>query len=205
MRPQITHPQESSLLALAEKLPDHIAVTIDAIAQLHSSHHRSASRLHRILERLTARAGRPMFIVGLIVLVTVWIALNTSLVLVGRVPFDEPPFFWMQGVISLTGLLIAVAILTTQRREDQLAAQREQLTLQLAILSDQKAAKIIELLEHLRRDHPDIVDRLDAEAVAMSVPVDPNVILKAIADTEDSGAPIFDEPETSPEPLSDKQ
>ena len=39
------------------------------------------------------------------------------------------------------------------KREDELATRREQLTLQLAILSEQKAAKIISLLEELRQDY----------------------------------------------------
>jgi uncharacterized membrane protein len=42
------------------------------------------------------------------------------------------------------------------------------MTLELAMLGDQKTAKIIALLEELRRDHPEIVDRVDREAAEMS-------------------------------------
>jgi hypothetical protein len=38
------------------------------------------------------------------------------------------------------------------------------------MLSEQKAAKIISLLEELREDHPEIRDRVDKEAAAMSSP-----------------------------------
>ena len=44
-------------------------------------------------------------------------------------------------------------ILATQRRENQLAQLREQLNLELAILSEQKTAKVIQLLEESRRDN----------------------------------------------------
>ena len=56
----------------------------------------------------------------------------------------------------------------------------EHLTLELAILSEQKTAKIISLLEELRVDHPDIHDRIDDEAAAMSAPTDPRSVLETI-------------------------
>jgi uncharacterized membrane protein len=61
-----------------------------------------------------------------------------------------------------------------------LASHHEQLTLELAILSEQKSAKIIALLEELRQDHPEIRNRVDKEAAAMSAPADPHSVLEAI-------------------------
>jgi hypothetical protein len=40
----------------------------------------------------------------------------------------------------------ATMILMTQRRDDEMAMRRDQMTLELAILSEQKSAKIIALL-----------------------------------------------------------
>jgi uncharacterized membrane protein len=109
-----------------------------------------------------------------------WIGLNTILLSIGRRPLDEPPFFWMQGAVSLAALYMTVLILATQRRENELASHHEHLTLELAILSEQKTAKIISLLEELRQDHPDIHDRIDDEAAAMSEPADPQSVLETI-------------------------
>jgi len=153
---------------------------VQAIARLHAAHRARATPLQRIVDRATARAGRPSFVALLTVLVVAWIALNYAMVAIGRTPLDEPPFFWLQGVVALTALYMTVLILTTQRREDELTAHREQLTLELAILSDQKSAKIIALLEELRRDHPHIHDRDDAEAEALATPADPDAVLEAI-------------------------
>ncbi len=80
---------------------------------------------------------------------------------------------------------VTVLILTTQRREDQLAGYREQLTLELAILSEQKSAKIIALLEEMRRDSPTLRNRVDEEAAAMAIAADPQAVLDAIKDSED--------------------
>ena len=127
-------------------LPAHIEETIRSIAQLHAEHHRNATSLQRLVDRLTAFVGRPRFIGILSVCVIVWIGGNLAADFVGRTPFDPPPFAWFDGIVSLGALYIALLILTTQRRQDQLAQHREQLTLELAIVSEQKAAKIIELL-----------------------------------------------------------
>lgn len=105
-----------------------------------------------------------------------WIALNLGLTAVGRQPVDEPRFFWLQGAVALTALYMTVFILTTQRREDKLAGLGDQLTLELSILADQKSAKIIGLLEELRRDAPNISDRADEDADALSRAADPNVV-----------------------------
>jgi uncharacterized membrane protein len=86
----------------------------------------------------------------------------------------------MQGAVALSALYMTVFILATQRREDELANRHEQLTLELAMLSEQKAAKIISLLEQLRQDHPEIQDRIDKEADAMSSPADSRSILEAL-------------------------
>ena len=51
--------------------------------------------------------------------------------------------------MSLVSLYIVVLILATQQCEYQLAQLREQLTLELAILSEQKTAKVIQLLEEV--------------------------------------------------------
>ncbi|MGI4764870.1 MAG: DUF1003 domain-containing protein [Janthinobacterium lividum] len=77
----------------------------------------------------------------------------------GYQPWDELPFAWMQGATGVAALYMTILILVTQRREDQLASHREQLTLELGILSEQKAAKIIELLGESRRDLPHVRDR----------------------------------------------
>ena len=165
------------------RAPSHIEDTVQAIARLRVEHDRRASPLQRTVERLTARAGSPSFAVCLTVLVASWIGLNCVLLGLGKRPIDEPPFYWMQCAMSLGALYMTVFILATQRREDQLANRHEQLTLELAMLSEQKAAKIISLLEELRQDHPQIQDRVDKQAAAMSSPVDSRAILEALKQT----------------------
>ena len=89
----------------------------------------------------------PDFIGMLIVIAAAWISLNLLVTAFGYRPIDPPPFSGLGGAVSLISLYMVVLILATQRREYQLAQLREQLTLELAILSEQKTAKVIQLLE----------------------------------------------------------
>jgi uncharacterized membrane protein len=170
---------------VGQSVPTHVEDTVQAVARFHAAHEADASPLQRVIERATRRAGRPVFIAILTGSVIGWIAINLSLIAFGRTPVDEPPFYWLQGAVSLTALYMTILILTTQRREDKLAGLRDQLTLELSILSERKSAKIIELLEELRRDDPQISDRRDDDADALSTPADPDTVLDALKDTQE--------------------
>lgn len=182
-------------------LPAHIEDTLQAIAKLHADHRQSAGRLQRVVERLTALIGRPRFIALLTVVVTLWVGGNLLTAWTGRVSWDPPPFNWLQGGLGLLALYVTVLILTTQRREDQLAGYREQLTLELAILGEQKSAKIIALLEEMRRDSPTLRNRIDEEAAAMAVAADPQAVLDAIKESEET--PLASELITQADPILD--
>jgi uncharacterized membrane protein len=165
--------------------PARAQTTIEATARLHAEHRSQATPFQRFTEGLTARAGQSAFVAWLTVAVLSWIGLNFGLIALGHQPLDAPPFAWMDCVMSVAALYMTVLILSTQRRDDELASHREQLALELAILGDRKSAKIIDLLEELRRDHPSIVNRIDREAHAMSTPNDPQTVLTAMKDSRE--------------------
>ena len=165
-------------------VPEHIQQTINAIAGVHARHESQATHTHRFLEGSVAWVARPAFLALLTVFVAGWVAVNLMLAAKGRA-FDPPPFPILQDIGTLAALYITVLILTTAQREKEIGEHREQLTLELAILSEQKSAKIIQLIEEARRDNPLIGDRHDAQAAELSVPADPEAVLDAIKDTRD--------------------
>ena len=111
-----------------------------------------------------------------------WVGGNLAAPWLGLEPIDPAPFVWLELVTATSALVVAALILTTQRREDKLADNRAQLILELAISNDQKIAKIVGLLEESRRDNPNLVNRVDDEADAMSTPSDTEAVLEAIKD-----------------------
>jgi uncharacterized membrane protein len=163
--------------------PINIEETIKAIARVHAEHRVSATRHQRALERVTALLSRPGFLVSLIAAAVGWTGLNILAPTLGYRPLDPPPFAGLADFASLASLFLVVVIVTTQRRDDRLARHRELLTLELAILTEQKAAKAIALLEEFRRDFPLVHDRVDAQADIMAKPADPQTVIEAIKET----------------------
>jgi uncharacterized membrane protein len=164
-------------------LPAHVEQTVQSLAQLHADHHQNATPHERAVARKTALLAHPWFIGVLAIVVAAWMTLNLLAAPLGYSALDPPPFSWLETAVSLASLYMVVLILATQRREDQLSQRREQLTLELAILTEQKTAKIIQLLEESRRDNPQVQNRHDPEAEAMAHPADPGSVLVAIRET----------------------
>jgi uncharacterized membrane protein len=170
----------------SQSLPAHVDATVKAIAELHARHHLRATTSERAFAILAGVVPQPRFVAVLTLVLTAWMAGNLEAMRLGYLAWDPPPFSWLQGAVATAALYTTAIILIGQRREDELAALREQLTLELAILGEQKSAKTIELLEALRRDLPSAPNRPDPEASAMARPSDPQSVAEAILETHEA-------------------
>jgi len=170
-------------------LPPHVEQTARAIEQVQSEHHNAATAAERLTERITAELGRPVFLTLLLVFCIAWIGANLVLLAQGRIAFDAPPFSYLDDLLTLGAVIMAGMILTTQRRADQLASHREQMTLHLALLSEQKVAKVIALLEELRRDSPQVHDRVDVEADRLAMGTDPHQVSAVVKEIAQNAEP----------------
>lgn len=170
-------------------LPAHIEQTISAIAELHREHQRRATPTQKAVVHLTGLAGRPRFLGALTLVLAGWVGFNGLARLGGYAAPDPPPFVYLQGITGIVGVYVALLILITQRHENKLSEARDQLTLELAILTEQKSAKIIALLEEMRRDASVLPDREDVEAEQLAEAADPQAVLSALqATTEEARA-----------------
>ncbi len=158
-------------------LADHVDESVEAIAALHREHYERVSGLQRAIDRVTQALGRPAVALAVVVGFLAWLA-TAWLASGGEI--ETTAFRWLELTGTLAALFIALLILVTQREQDALAERRDQLTLELAVLADRKTAKVIELIEELRRDAPDVDDRHDAESAEMAKPTDPREVLEAI-------------------------
>ena len=168
----------------AEPPAQHVAETVRSIAELRADHHRRSTPLQRAADRATGLLGRPVMLVLLTCCVAAWIGGNLLAAELGWPVPDAPPFFWLEGTVSLVSLYLVILVLASQRREDELEQRRELLSLELAILSEQKTAKVIELLEEFRRDSPHMPDRIDGEAERMSTPSDPKSVIDDLREAD---------------------
>jgi len=161
----------------SDELASHVAESVDAIVSLHNQHYSSAPTLQRIADWLTDKIGRPLFVACTSAGVAVWVM---AAIMAGRTGEERSSFDWLELSATLCALLIAMLILATQRREDQMADRRARLTLEISILAERKTAKLISLIEELRKDLPEIGHRYDAESTEMSAPTDPKKVLEVI-------------------------
>ncbi len=161
-------------------LAGHVHQNVENIGVLVSRAERDITRHQRAIERFTRLLGRPRTLYVVVGLVVAWIAFNLEAPRLGIARLDDPPFSWLQGVVSLGALLMTIMVLTSQNRQLQVAQQRAHLDLQVNLLAEQKVAKVIALLEELRRDLPNVVNRRDSVAEKMQEPVDPAAMASAI-------------------------
>jgi uncharacterized membrane protein len=169
-------------------LPVHIEETIQSIAALNAEHRANATHHQRFVDRITSLLGRASFIAALTTFVVGWVSLNWFAVALGYRALDPPPFAWLAGASSLTSLYLVILILTTQSGDDRLTQRRELLNLELTILSEQKIAKVVALLEELRQDSPHLHNRVDELAEAMARPADPQSVIEAMKETRSESA-----------------
>jgi uncharacterized membrane protein len=162
------------------ELSEHVAQNIETIAQLHTEAEGRVGRNQRMIERVTASIGQPWAFYVILGVAVLWVAINTLGAIAGLPIVDPPPFLWLQALVSLSALLVTTMVLTTQNRQGQRAFQRGNLELQVNLVAEQKIAKLISLLEELRRDLPSVRDRVDPIAEAMAEAVDPQAVVTGL-------------------------
>jgi uncharacterized membrane protein len=177
-------PRSAGYLASVRRddgLTGQVDETIESVAELERKALTDASLQQRTIERFTLAVGRPRTVVIILAVVAFWVVLNAVLRLLGRAQLDPPPYSWLQGLVSLTALLMTVVILTTENRQSETGEQRSRLNLQSTLLAERKTAKIIQLLEELRYDLPNVENREDREAEELTLPTDPHALVDELA------------------------
>jgi uncharacterized membrane protein len=185
-------PSSPSGQAAANKQPapaegrDPVAENIESILALYKREEEKIGRWQRMLEDVSGFMGTPRYLASILLFVALWVAANLILRHLGRGEFDPPPFFWLQGVLGLGALLTATVVLIKQERLSKFEEQRAHLALQVVLLTEQKASKLIDLIEELRRDLPMVEDRHDPDSAVLKEPTDPQEVLAALDERRDA-------------------
>jgi uncharacterized membrane protein len=148
------------LLLPSEPLQNNpIQNNIEAIIGLQSRHEQTTPSHQRILEKMAAGFGEPRFLYFQFMFFVVW----------GMLSYLYP--------MALTAWNISTAVLVFQTRDSKLSEERSLLMLQMDLLTEQKLAKLIALIEELRTDLPNVHNREDLEAQLMKQATDPQEVL----------------------------
>ncbi len=171
---------------------EQISQNINAVLDFYTRADEKIGFWQRMLERISNVIGQPLFLGLILLFVVVWTLGNILMRWFGVPEFDPPPFFWLQGILGLAALLTTTIVLTRQNRLGRLEEQRAHLDLKVTLLTEQKAAKLIDLLEELRRDLPNVKDRDDPEAAVLQQSMNPDLVLAALDERGPHDAPTTD-------------
>ena len=121
--------------------------TVEALAQVHADRLSSLS-VHQVgIERVIDRIGRPWFAYAIVAFVALWIGASTLMSADGMHAFDHPEYPWLQLAIAVASLLMTALILISSNRQGDMDQRRAEVTLQFALVIEQKVSKLIEMLD----------------------------------------------------------
>jgi uncharacterized membrane protein len=161
-------------------LSDHISDNVEGVVALQRREDEALSPAQRRLEWLGQFVGRPSYLVGVLLSAALWVIFNLAAAHIGFRSFDDPPFPWLDLLLTFVALMTTTVVLIGQNRQTKLEQRRAHLDLQVNLLTEQKVSKLIHLLEELRRDLPMVKDRHDAQANALQERADTGKVLSAI-------------------------
>jgi uncharacterized membrane protein len=133
-----------------------------------------------LIERVSAFFGSPAYFAFAVAFILIWVLVNGWGAHAGWHPIDQPPFSWLQGLVSSNALLLTVAVLIRQNRMAKVAEHRSHLDLQINLLSEQKVTKILQIVDELQRELTALRGRPDSEVAEMSKPADAHALMHAI-------------------------
>ena len=155
---------------------------VEAIISLQAQQERNVPVHERILEMIAAARKPPRFLYAEIVFFTAW-GICSHLSNIGLLDREFPKFNLRDQGIDVAALLISTGVLIHQTRQERFNNDRSHLILQLNLVTEQKIAKLIALVEELRVDLPDVQDRIDLEAELMQQATNPQVVLDILQET----------------------
>ncbi|MFT3695970.1 MAG: DUF1003 domain-containing protein [Kofleriaceae bacterium] len=148
-----------------------------AILELGEREIQAISAHQLAIEKFIHTVATPATFYCLLSVCVAWVVTNLTM----HRAFDREPFPILQGIIAIYAAAIATCVLIAQGREKAEADRRAKLQLHVNLIAEQKATKIISLLEELRRDLPNVRDRRDEIAERLQHEVDAAALHAALA------------------------
>ena len=164
----------NSVATVVEKNIAHIAESRRQFEEAKSTQDRTA-------DRITWFSGSMLFVYLHVAWFAVWILVNLGWL--GVTPFDEFPFGLLTMVVSLEAIFLSTFVLISQNRSSALADKRADLDLQINLLSEREATKLLTLLEAVAK-HVGVTMDDDPDLEELKHEVNPTEVLDELARRE---------------------
>lgn len=134
---------------------------------------RRRSLTAKFADWLTSYFGSIGFLALNLVMFIGWVLIN-----LGKIPgipiFDPYPFILLITMVSLEAILLTTVVLMSQNRQSQIATLRDELQLQVELITEKEISKVLKLLKKVLEKHD--IKISDAELEEMIKEVDTSYI-----------------------------
>ncbi|QQG41585.1 MAG: DUF1003 domain-containing protein [Candidatus Woesebacteria bacterium] len=134
---------------------------------------RKRSTISKIVDFLTSYFGTIGFLVANAAVYGIWILGNS-----GKIPgfptIDPYPYSFMNSFVSIEAIILSVIVLMSQNRENQRDILRNELGLQVELISEKEITKILKILKEIRAEQKN--SKPDAELEEMTKEIDAGYI-----------------------------
>jgi uncharacterized membrane protein len=142
----------------------------------------------RVADAITTFSGSMAFVWIHAVWFGLWVLLNIGLLHIPHISeFDPFPFGLLTMVVSLEAIFLSTFVLISQNRLSASSEKRAELDLQVNLLAEQKATKILEMLDQIAKQFDSMNTHFnlkpDPEVQALKVSPEPQEVLQVIEET----------------------
>ncbi|SFU75365.1 Uncharacterized membrane protein [Polaromonas sp. YR568] len=145
------------------------------------------SRADRMAAFIATFCGSMPFVWLHVLAFTCWIGLNTW---PGLAHWDPYPFTFLTLVVSLEAIFLASFILISQNYELRISDRRNQLDLQINLLTEQENTKMIQMLERIAKKVG--ADTADPDVRILKENTDPEKLIAQIEQAQRDNPPAAD-------------
>ncbi len=117
---------------------------IAAVRDLAAEIRKGRSRIDRITDAISGFAGTPRFLATQMVIIGFWVGANGVLPRTDR--FDPFPFEFLNFVLAVEAIFLSTVVLMAQNRQSREATEQAELHLQIGLLAEQEATKMLQML-----------------------------------------------------------
>jgi uncharacterized membrane protein len=128
-----------------DRPPKEISQNEKTVKSIKAKANEKRSFIEIVVDRTTALFGSHIFLFVNVLFFIIWIVINTGLI-PGVKPFDRFPFSLLTTVVSLESIVVAILVLTSQNRASKIADLREEVQLQVNVLTEEEITRMMWML-----------------------------------------------------------
>jgi uncharacterized membrane protein len=105
----------------------------------------------KLADLLTFHFGTLLFLTVNVIFFGFWIIINLGLIEKFKV-FDPFPFVLLITFVSLEAIILSIIVLISQKRESQINSLRQELQLQVNLITEREITKVLKLLKETKEE-----------------------------------------------------